>query len=255
MSIPIFDLTDRVAIVTGGSRSIGRAIALGFAEAGADVVIASRTLPDLEEVAGLISDLGRQSLAVVADVSKADDVDNMVNKTMERFGKIDILVNNAGMTGNITKTEELSKEDWDRILGLNLTGAFLCSQAVGRVMIKQNRGKIINLSSVGSQVALPRLAAYCASKGGIEQLTKVLAVDWVKYNIHVNALGASYIETDMISVLKSSKTIYEDIIRKTPMGRWGQPEELVGAAIFLASDASNYMTGQTLWIDGGWLAL
>jgi NAD(P)-dependent dehydrogenase (short-subunit alcohol dehydrogenase family) len=251
----MFELTDKTAIVTGASRGIGAAIALGLARYGADVVVMSRNLSSLSEIAKRIRGLGRKSLAVKADIGISEDIDSAVDKVLEHFQRIDILVNNAGISPVLKRAEEMTKADWNAVIGVNLTGTFLCSQAFGKVMIKQMDGKIINITSVGGTVGFPRQAAYCATKGAIIQLTRVLALDWARYNIQVNAVGPAYIETDLTEDMRRSKVISEDLLRKTPMGRFGKPEEIVGAVIFLASDASSYMTGQTIYVDGGWLAL
>ncbi len=251
----MFELTNKIATVTGASRGIGAAIALGLARSGADVVLISRNLPALKRVAERISEMGRRSLAVKADIGIREDIDSAVEKVLNHFQRIDILVNNAGISPVLKRAEEITKGEWDQVVRVNLTGTFLSSQAFGRVMIKQMGGKIINITSVGGTVAFPRQAAYCATKGAIIQLTKALALDWARYNIQVNAIGPAYIETDLTEGMRKSKVISEDLLRKTPMGRFGKPEEIVGAAIFLASDASSYMTGQTIYVDGGWLAL
>lgn len=251
----MFELTNKIAIVTGASRGIGAAIALGLARSGADVVVISRNLPSLNKIAKRITEIGRKSLVVKADIGISEDIDSAVEKVLMHFERIDILVNNAGISPVLKRAEEMTKAEWDEIIKVNLTGTFLCSQAFGKLMIKQKRGKIINMASVGGTVGFPRQAAYCATKGAIIQLTKVLALDWARYNIQVNAIGPSYIETDLTEDMRKSKVISEDLLRKTPMGRFGKPEEIVGTVIFLASDASSYITGQTIYVDGGWLAL
>ena len=256
MDIPeMFQLTRKIAIVTGASRGIGEAIAKGFARSGADLVLVSRNLPALEEVAKEIEGLGRKALPLSADIGNPEDIQKVVEATLKVFPRIDILVNNAGISPILKKAEEMTLKEWEEIVKVNLTGTFLFCQAAGRVMMKQGGGKIINMVSVGGVVAFPRQIAYCATKGGILQLTKVLAVEWTRYNIQVNAIGPAYLETELTKGMRESKTISEDLLRKTPMGRFGKPEEIVGAAIYLASDASSYTTGQTLFVDGGWLSL
>jgi len=244
----MFSITGKSAIVTGASRGVGEAIAKGFAEAGADLVLVSRNLSALERVAKEIEGLGRKALAISADIGKAEDA-------LSVFPRIDILVNNAGISPVLKKAEEMTFREWEEIVRVNLTGTFLVSQEVGKVMIQQGGGKIINMVSVGATVAFPRQVAYCVSKGGILQLTKVLAVEWTRYNIQVNAIGPAYLETDLTKGMRESKIISEDLLRRTPMGRFGKPKEIVGAALYLASDASSFVTGQTLFVDGGWLAL
>jgi NAD(P)-dependent dehydrogenase (short-subunit alcohol dehydrogenase family) len=174
---------------------------------------------------------------------------------VRRFGRIDILVNNAGISPIWKRAEDTGKDAWDQIIATNLTGAFLCAQAVGNVMIKQKSGKIINMTSVGGEVALPRLVAYCASKAGIISLTQVLAAEWAQHNILVNAIGPSYVETEFTAGLRGNERIYDELKSKNLLKRFAQPEEIVGTALFLASDESNYITGQTIYVDGGWLAV
>ena len=254
MSLVNFSLSDKVAIVTGGGRGIGRAIALGFAEAGAHVVVTARTTSEVEKVAGEVAALGRRSLPLTVDVSQRGQVEGMVAQTLAEFGKIDILANNAGISPAYTRAESLSEEDWDRIIAVNLKGTFLCCQAVGRVMIGQQRGKIINMLSAGAHVALPRLVAYCATKGGGEMITKVLAVEWAKHNIQVNAIAPAYVATDFTSGLRANQKIYENLMVRSPVGRMAEPEEIVSTAIFLAADSSNYVSGTTVMVDAAWTA-
>ncbi len=251
----MFELTNKIAIVTGASRGMGAAIALGLARSGADVVVISRNLSALNQIADKIAKMGRKSLSVKADIGVPGDVDSAVQRVLQHFQRVDILVNNAGISPVLKRAEEMTKAEWDEVIRVNLTGTFLSSQAFGKVMINQMGGKIINITSVGGVVGFPRQAAYCATKGGIIQLTKVLALDWARYNIQVNAIGPSYFETDLTEGMRQSKAISEDLLRKTPMGRFGKPEEVVGAVLFLASNASSYVTGQTIYVDGGWLAL
>ncbi len=251
----MFELTNKTAIVTGASRGIGRSIAMGLARAGADIVLVSRNLTALQDVAKEIESLGKKALAVSADIGSPQDIEKALQASLQVFPRIDILVNNAGISPILKKAEETTLTEWEEILRVNLTGTFLFCQAVGKVMIPQRAGKIINIISVGAVVAFPRQIGYCVTKGGIHQLTKVLAVEWTRHNIQVNAIGPAYLETELTRGMRASKIISEDLLRKTPMGRFGQPEEVVGAAIYLASDASSYVTGQTLFVDGGWLSL
>lgn len=250
----ILPLTGKTAIVTGASRGIGEAIAKGFADAGADLVLVSRKRADLENVAKEIGGIGRKAFPIVADIGVPEEVQGAVDATLKIFPRIDILVNNAGISPVLKRAEELALNEWEDILRVNLTGTFLFCQAVGKVMIQQGGGKIINMVSVGAIVGFPRQVGYCATKGGILQLTKVLALDWARFNVQVNAIGPAYIETELTQGMRESKVISESLLRRTPMGRFGKPEEVVGAAIYLASDASSYVTGQTLFVDGGWLA-
>ncbi len=246
-------LDGKVAIVTGASRGLGRGMTLGLAEAGADIVAVGRSPEGLEGVVGEVRALGRQCLLVRADVSRREDVEGMVEEALRAFGRIDILVNNAGVTHR-QASEDYPLKEWERVLAINLTGTFLCCQEVGRVMIRQRRGKIINIASLLSAIGVPTIPAYAASKGGVVQLTKVLAVEWAKYNIQVNAIGPGYFRTDLTEPLFQDPQRRERITSRIPMGRWGTPEDLKGAVVFLASEASDYVTGQVLFVDGGWLA-
>lgn len=250
----MFQLTGKTAIVTGASRGIGEAIAKGFAKAGADLILVSRNLTALERVAKEIEDTGRKAFPMAVDIGKAEEIRRAVDTTMKIFPRIDVLVNNAGISPVLKKAEKMDLKDWEEIVRVNLTGTFLFCQAAGNVMIQQGGGKIINMVSVGAVVGFPRQIGYCATKGGILQLTKVLAIEWTRYNIQVNAIGPAYLETELTKGMRESKTISENLLRRTPMGRFGKPEEIVGAAIYLASDASSYVTGQTLFVDGGWLS-
>ena len=250
-----FSLTGKVAIVTGSSRGIGRAIVEGLAGAGAAVTVTARNGEMAQSVARAISGTGGTSLAVPADVSKPADVDRLVQTSLDRYGQIDILVNNAGISPFYKKAELVSETEWDQVLAVNLKGAFLCAQAAGRVMMSQKSGRILNISSVGGRVALPNLAVYCAAKGGLEQLTRVLAAEWARHNILVNSIAPGFVETDLTAGLRENSKLRDGIIGQTPLGRLGMPEEIVGAAIYLASDAASYVTGQTLFVDGGWTAV
>jgi len=249
----IFDLEGKVAIVTGGSRGIGRSIALGLAEAGADVVATSRNIESVEAVTAEIKKSGRRSIAISTDASSKKDIENVVNKTLEEFGKIDILVNNAGISHDFKMAESITDEDWDLVINLNLRGQFLFCQEVGKHMRERKYGKIINVVSIVGQVGFARQIVYAAAKGGFIAITKTLALEWNKYNITVNALAPGFVETDMTSALKGSRS-EERILRRTAMNRFGKPEEVVGAAIYLASDASSYTNGVVVTVDGGYLA-
>jgi len=249
----IFDLEGKVAIVTGGSRGIGRSISLGLAEAGADVVATSRNIESVEAVTAEIKKSGRRSIAISTDASSKEDIENVVNKTIEEFGKIDILVNNAGVSHNFKTAESITDEDWDWVINLNLRGQFLFCQEVGKHMREREYGKIVNVVSIVGQVGFARQIVYAAAKGGFIAITKTLALEWNKYNITVNALAPGFVETDMTSALKGSRS-EEWILRRTAMKRFGKPEEVVGAAMYLASDASSYTNGVVVTVDGGYLA-
>ena len=246
-----FSLEGKAAIVTGSSRGIGRAIAIGLAGAGAAVTVNGRNAESVKAVAGAIVDSGGASLPVIADVSKAAGVENLIQKTVERFGRLDILINNAGISPYYKPAETMTEVEWDEVMAVNLKGVFLCCQAAGRVMIPQKSGRIINISSIAGQVALPRLIAYCAAKGAVERITRVLAVEWAPHHILVNSIAPGYVESDLTKGLRGNPARQDALIRQIPLGRLGKAEEIVGAAIYLSSDAASYVTGETLCIDGG----
>lgn len=242
-----------MALVTGGGRGIGRAIALALAHAGADVAISGRTLSQLQDTATEIHGLGRKSLTVVADISKLQDIENMVSTTAKEFGKIDILVNNAGINKRVPSVE-VTEELWDSILDTNLKGTFFCCQAVGKLMLKQRKGKIINICSLTSQIGMETIAPYEASKTGVLGLTRSLAAEWSKHGINVNAIGPGYHETDLTRPLLENKAWLDRLMPRIPIGRVGTTEDLMGAAVFLASDASDYVSGEIIYVDGGFLS-
>lgn len=253
MNFPSTDLSGKAAIVTGGSKGIGFGMAQALANAGADIVIVSRNLAEGEAAAEVIQAMGRKAIAVSCDVTVPAAVDSMVEKAVAAFGKIDILLNNAGM--NIRKpVVDLAEEDWDRVLDTNLKGIFLVAQRVGKEMIKQKSGKVINIASILGLIGLPMLGPYAASKGGIVQLTKVLALEWAQYNINVNAIAPAYIRTPMTETWLADKERLNPILAATPLGRLGSVEDLAGPVVFLASDMASYITGHTLVVDGGWVA-
>jgi len=247
------DLSGKVAIVTGSTKGIGFGLALALAKAGADITVVSRNQSDCEKAAQTIQAVGRQALPVAADITKQNDIKNLVEKTLDHFGQIDILVNNAG-TAITKRAEEITEEDWDRVLNVDLKGVFFCAQAVGRQMIAQKQGKIINIASIMGLVGDRQILPYCAAKGGVVQMTKALALEWARYNIQVNALCPGYVKTPMNQEDLAQEKIYNHIIKKIPMRRLGEISDLIGATVFLASNFSDYMTGQTLVIDGGWTA-
>jgi NAD(P)-dependent dehydrogenase (short-subunit alcohol dehydrogenase family) len=251
MNLFLFSLTDKVAIVTGAGRGIGKAIALGLADAGADVVVAARTASDIEATASEISDKGRRAMSVPTDVRLNDQVANLVEKAVADFGRIDILVNNAG--GYFTKsTMELSEGGWDAIIRENLKSVFLCSKAAAKVMMEQKKGSIISMASVAGLRSYPSNAAYGTAKAGIINLTKTLAMDLAPYNIRVNAIAPGLIATPgMLQLHETDPEGLGVMVSHIPLGRLGQPEEVARGVIFLASDASSYVTGATLLMDGG----
>ena len=254
MSIKIFSLEGRVALVTGARRGMGKAIALEMAEAGADVAICDYVSDgELEAVAKGIKKLGRNSLAIKADITQKSDVDNLVAKTLEKFGAIDILVNNAGI-GSDPPILETTEEEWYRVLDVNLKGALLCSQAVSKGMMERRRGSIISIASAAGIRGFSTRNTYNVSKAGIIMLTKVLARDLGKFNVRVNALAPSIVRTPMTDDYFSDPKKAAAEARRIPIGRLGEVSDLVGPAVFLASDAASYITAHTLIVDGGQLA-
>ena len=251
MGTELFDLTGMVALVTGASKGLGRAMALGLSKAGCDLALCARDAGGLRETRAEAEKAGVRAETFAMDVLRKGSVREAVAAVAASFGKIDILVNNAGV--NVRKTTlELSEEEWDRVLDTNLKGYFLVAQAVAPHMIRRGRGKVINVSSIFGAVGMNNQLAYACSKGGINQMTKVMAIEWAKQGITVNAIGPTYFETPLVATLRNDPERFRFINERTPMGRWGQPEELEGTVIFLASKASDFITGQTIYVDGGW---
>lgn len=253
MHFPSFDLTGRVAVLVGASRGIGRPMALALGHAGADVVVSSRTRGELESLAVELRALGRKSLVHTADVTNIKDIQALSDAALSEFGHIDILVNNAGL-GLIEPAFDVTEEQWDSLIDTNLKGVFFCCQILGKVMVQQQKGKIINLNSTFGLVGTPNRTTYCSSKGGITQLTKTLAVEWAPYKVNVNAIAPTSVRTPMNEELHRDPKWRKKWLRQIPMGRFCEPEDLFGALIFLASDTSDMITGVTLPIDGGWTA-
>jgi NAD(P)-dependent dehydrogenase (short-subunit alcohol dehydrogenase family) len=250
MTLPSFDLTGKTAIITGGSKGLGEQMAYALAEVGADLALVSRTQADLDKVAGEIhAATGRRVIGVAADVTKEADIAVMVQKVMAEFGKIDILINNAGI-GGTTPVLDLQEEEWDRYMNLNLKGPVLCSKHVGAEMIKRKHGNIINVSSLFSKIVARYMSAYGATKAALVSFTRTLALEWARYNIRVNALCPGYFDTPMNHDFWQTKGGL-GIIEKIPMQRVGDPKEIKPAILFLASDANTFMTGSTLFVDGG----
>ena len=273
MTVPNdFMIEDKVAIITGAGRGIGKVIALTLAEGGADIVCCARTREQIEEVAAEVRKLGRRSLAVTADVTREEDVRAAVAETLAEFDKIDILVNNAGdrTLGAVTITEDeikpggwkwarrwnwenkqLTTEEWRRVIDVDLTGAFIFAQAVGPQMMKQRAGRIINITSVYAELGVPRGAPYCASKAGLAALTRCLAVEWAPYDIRVNAIGPGFVRTEMTEPYFSDPEWDAALPKNVPLRRVGEPREVALLALYLASSASDFMTGQSIYLDGG----
>ena len=254
MSASLFDLTGKVAVVTGAGRGIGRGIAEALAGFGAAVVLAGRTPSVLEEAAGAIRAAGGRAAVQVADVSQEASVLALRDAALAAFGQIDVLVNNAGINPIWRTIEKTSLADWQAILDVNLTGTFLCCKYLGAAMAERGSGAVVNISSVAGHVGLTRSTPYCASKGGVELLSKALAIEWAARGVRVNCLTPGYVDTDLTSGLLHHETLGKPFLDHTPMGRFGQTRDMMGAAVFLASDASSYMTGQSLVVDGGWTA-
>ena len=245
-------LDGKIAVITGSRRGIGKAIALAFAEAGADVAVCGQTGDDvLAAVAEEIRKLGQRSIAIRADVSHKADVDNLVQRVMDEFGRIDVLVNNAGMWIPGQTVLECSEENWDRVMDVNLKGTFLCSQAIGKIMVEQKCGNIINVASRAGVFPRPRAGAYCSSKAAMIMLTRQLSLELADYNIRVNAVAPGFVKTDMNIHLRITPEDEKRIAEGIMMGRLGESEEIGKLCVFLASDYSSYITGQTIVADGG----
>src|SRR6185312_1353908 len=254
LPFPQFDLTGQTALVTASGRGLGRAIALALARAGADVALGLRDIYSHGGLAQEIEAMGRRALPLQMDVTNLDQIFNSVDKAAQHFGRLDILVNNAGVApGNLA--ENVREEDYDLTLAVNLKGTFFTSQAAGRIMIRQNSGRIINVSSQAGFAALPTESIYCMTKAAIVHLTKCLAVEWGKYNITVNGIAPTFIETPGTEECLADPVFRADVVERiAALHRIGQPMDVVGAVVFLASPAASLITGHTIVIDGGWTA-
>ena len=245
-----FSLKGKVALITGASRGIGEAVAVGLAQAGADLAIASRKLPDLERVATEVRKTGKKCLPVATHVGRTEEINNLVKKVVDEFGKIDILVNNAATNPTMAQALDVDERAWDSIMNLNLKGLFFLSQAVARVMKEKGGGKIINVSSIAG-ISPDLLPIYSISKAAVIMATKVMAQQWAQYKIRANCVAPGLTKTKFSEALWNNPDILKHAMALTPMGRVGEPEEMVGAILFLASEASSYVTGQVIAVDGG----
>jgi len=255
-TLDLFRLNGRVALVTGASSGLGATFARGVAEAGASVVVAARRKERLDSLVAELEKEGGQALAVPCDVTKEEEVERLVQATLKRFGRLDILVNNAGVS-NVAPAEEEALEMFQRVIEVNVTGVFLCAKHCGKAMLSAGRGSIINIASMMGMVGIGVLpqASYNTSKGAVINMTRELAAQWAKRGVRVNALAPGWFPTEMTEGMFDNERSILFIERRTPMGRAGRPEELLGALLLLASDASSYITGQTIVVDGGWTIL
>ncbi len=253
MIFPEFDMSDKIALVTGASKGIGRSIALTLAKAGADIIVTARTEEELKKLVSEIEGFGRRAEYIVADLSNTKEAINMANRALEVFGRVDILVNNAGVSFPQSALE-VTEEAWDTTMNINLKSLFFITQIIGKGMIEQKRGKIINISSQAGLVGLEDHSVYCASKAGIILLTKVLAIEWGKYGINVNALAPTVILTPMGERAWADSAKRLKMLEQIPIGRFGYPEDVAGAVLFLASKASDLVTGAVIPVDGGYTA-
>lgn len=253
MSFPGFDLSGRTGVVIGGTSGIGQAIATGLALAGANIICTSRREDQVEAASSVIESLGRRTIRCVSDVSDRFSLDDLLSKTVSEFGKVDILVNSAGRTKR-EPTIDQNEEDWNAIFETNLTGTLRACQVFGKHMIANGYGRIVNIASLSSFVSLYEVAAYSASKAGVASLTKSLAIEWAKSGVNVNAIAPGVFRTALNQELLDETPRGQEFLTRTPMGRFGKVEELAGAAVFLASEAASFITGEILVVDGGFLA-
>jgi NAD(P)-dependent dehydrogenase (short-subunit alcohol dehydrogenase family) len=253
MNPQVFSLEGKVAVVTGGTSGIGRALSLGLADAGADVIATARRQQQVDSTAQEIEARGRKTLRIASDVGDRASLEKLLAATLESFGKVDILVNCAGMIKR-APTLDLEETEWNNILNVNLTGTLRACQVFGRSMLERGYGRIINIASLNSFVALSEVAAYAASKAGVASLTRSLAVEWSKKGVTVNAVAPGVFRTDLNAQLLDSTPRGQELLMRTPMGRFGKTEELIGAVVYLASDSASFVTGQILVVDGGFLA-
>jgi len=253
MGFNALNLNDKIAVVTGGTSGIGRALSLGLAEAGAHVIATARREQQVDETAQEIESRGHQTLRCVSDVCDRASLEHLLVAVLERFGQVDILINCAGRIKR-TPTLTMPEDEWKAILDTNLTGTLRACQVFGKPMLERGYGRIVNITSLNSFVALNEVAAYAASKAGVTSLTRSLAIEWSKKGVNVNAIAPGVFRTDLNAQLLDSTPRGQELLMRTPMGRFGKTEELIGAAIYLSSEAASFVTGQTLVVDGGFLA-
>ncbi len=248
------DLVGKKVLVTGGSKGIGKDIALTFAKLGSRLVVTGRNENTLKECVNELQEHNPYCTYVVADIQKTHEIRSMVDEAVELMDGIDVLINNAGV--NIAKPAlEVTEEDWDAVLDTNLKGSFFCAQRAGHHMIPKQQGKIITIVSQMAFVGYIKRAAYCSSKGGAVQMTKALAVEWAQHNVKVNAVAPTFIETELTSKMFEDEAFHEDVMKRIPLGKLAQPSDVTGAVVYLASDMANFVTGETLKVDGGWTAI
>jgi NAD(P)-dependent dehydrogenase (short-subunit alcohol dehydrogenase family) len=250
---PNFDLTGKVAVVTGASMGIGYGLAKALAHAGAKVAVTARRLKELHELVDEIKKEGGEALAVRLDVTNVSEIETAMNAINKRFGRIDILVNNAGNGAN-HNTLEVTEEDWDQMMDVNLKGLFFCCQAVGKIMLQQGSGRIINMSSQASIIGIQHHAVYCSSKGGVNQLTRTLAVEWSSQGVNVNAVGPTFTYTPGTAERLDNPEFLQTVVERIPAGKVAEIKDVAGAVIYLASQAGDMVTGTVLMVDGGWTA-
>ena len=249
----LFSCEGKTALVTGSAQGLGQAIALGLAQFGASLILADLTYPD--KTARQVDAMGAKCMAVQTDISDEFQVQDLAASAVSACGKVDILINNAGISQlSYTPTERLPVQEWDRIMNINLRGTFLCCQKIGKQMIEGGGGNIINIATTAGITGVPRAPAYCASKAGVILLTKSLALEWARYHIRVNAIAPHYLETELTAKLRQDASVFDALIKKIPLRRFGNTSELVGAVVFLSTDASSFVTGTVLPVDGGYLA-
>lgn len=251
MGLKQFSLEGKVAMVTGSSKGLGEAAAMALAKVGADVAVCGRNRADIDRVVDRLKATGSRAAGFVLEVTSTDTVQAGVETILDHFGKVDILLNNAG-TNYRVPVLEFPEEEWDRVINTNLKGYYLVAKAVVPQMIEHGYGKVINMSSILGRIGIINQLAYASAKGGVDQMTKIMAIEWAKLGVRVNAIAPTYFETDMVKQIRNDKERFDFINARTPMGRWGHLKEIEGLVIFLASPASDFITGQSIAIDGGW---